>query len=240
MTNFTGVGRSGIWGWLTPERAVLVVPVVAGLSLSVAVFSLGVTPLSLRVNEQQELVDQLSQKSEFLPVLRQQMADLKRKQQLREKQLDRLLALVAGTSELATFLAQLNDLANVHQVTIKTTEPGEIQRFTPPPPANTAEQAPPAAGGNQASVAPGDALLNRGLEKRSATLTVTGLFPQVLDFLRSLERLETFVIISELDVKALGASRRSEDELAVPEVSMGFKLTAYGRQAEQEQIEEAR
>ena len=129
------------------------VPVLAGLSLSVAVFSLGVTPLSLRVNEQQELVDQLSQKSEFLPVLRQQMADLKRKQQLREAQLDRLLALVAGTSELATFLAQLNDLANVHQVTIKTTEPGEIQRFTPPPPANTTEQAPPAAGGNQARVA---------------------------------------------------------------------------------------
>ena len=96
------------------------------------------------------------------------------------------------------------------------------------------QNAPPAAGGDEPSAPSSDALLNRGLEKRSATLTVTGAFQQVLAFLRSLERLETFVIISELDVKALGARRGAKDQPAMPEVSMGFKLTAYGRQPSQE------
>ena len=72
MTNFSGVARSGFWRWLTPERAVLVVPVLAGLALSVALVSVGVTPLSLRVKEQQELVDaSLSQILERYPQMLQ-------------------------------------------------------------------------------------------------------------------------------------------------------------------------
>ena len=46
-----------------------------------------------------------------------------------------------------------------------------------------------------------------------------GPFPQVLAFLQSLERLQVFVIISEMDVKA-----------EVSDVTMKLKLTAYGRQ----------
>ena len=235
MTKSSGVNRSGFWSWLTPERAVLVMPVLAGLAFSLALLSVGVTPLSLRLKEQQELVGQLSAKSDLLPQLRQELTVLRRKQEERQEQLDRLLGLVAGTAELNTFLAQLNNLAAVHQVTINTTEPGPVERFQAPPPVSTAgQEAPPAAGGSQASAAARDALLNRGLEKRSATLTVTGGFQQVLAFLRSLESLETFVIISELDVKALGASGGAKDEPAMTEVSMGFKLTAYGRQPPQE------
>ena len=72
MTNFSGIGRQGLWSWLTPERAVLVVPVLAGLGLSMAVLSVGVTPLTMRVREQSEVVEQLTVKAEFLPVLQQQ------------------------------------------------------------------------------------------------------------------------------------------------------------------------
>ena len=111
MTNFSGIGRQGVWSWLTPERAVLVVPILAGVGLSLALLSVGVTPLTIRVREQAEVVDQLTTKAEFVPVLRQQLAILQRKQMEQDQQLDRLLELVAGTSELQTFLAGLNDLA---------------------------------------------------------------------------------------------------------------------------------
>ena len=120
MTNFSGIGRQGLWSWLTPERAVLVVPVLAGLGLSMALLSVGVTPLTIRVREQNAVVEQLTTKSEYVPVLRQQLSVLKRKQAERNQQLDRLLALVAGTSELETFLSGLNDLARVHNVAITT------------------------------------------------------------------------------------------------------------------------
>ena len=129
MTNFSGIGRQGLWSWLTPERAVLVVPVFAGFVLSMAVLSVGVTPLTMRVREQSEVVEQLTTKAEFVPVLRQQLAVLQQEQAERDQQLDRLLELVAGTSELQTFLAGLNDLARSHNVEITTTKPGPVERF---------------------------------------------------------------------------------------------------------------
>ena len=237
MTNFSGVGRAGLWSWLSPERAVLVLPVFAGLGLSVLVFSAGITPLKLRVDEQQKVVDDLSFKSEMLPVLEQELSELRRKQAQREQQLDRLLTLVAGTSELNTFLAELNDLGNTHRVAITTTEPGEVQRFTELT-VPTAQDAPPAAGGSQPAASSGDALLSKGLEKRSAGLTVQGTFPQVLAFLQALERLQVFVVVSEMDVRSVASGAQAVAKVAAPEVTMALKLSAYGRQPQAEATEE--
>lgn len=227
MTNFSGVGRQGIWSWLTPERAVLVVPVLAGLGLSMALLSVGVTPLTIRVREQNQVVEQLTSKAELLPLLRQQLAAVKNQQLERDQQLDRLLELVAGTSELHTFLAGLNDLARVHNVAITTTKPGAVERFKAPRPVQD-QVAPPAPGGEDSPSPGGDPLLNRGLEKRSAVLTVKGPFQQVLAFLQSLEYLEVFVIISEMNVRE--QNLQTEDGVGQPEVVMDLTLTAYGRQ----------
>ena len=202
MTNFSGIGRKGIWSWLTPERAVLVVPVFAGFGLALALSGFGIGPLMLRVREQSEVVAQLTTKADLVPFLQQQEAALKRKQAARDQQLDRLLELVAGTSQLQTFMAELNDMARRYNVEIITTRPGAVERFEAPTQVQIQDQiAPPAAGGEEAQEEGGDPLLNRGLEKRSAELTVKGPFKQVLAFLRSLESLEVFVVISEMNVQ---------------------------------------
>jgi hypothetical protein len=172
-----------------------------------------------------------------LPLLEQEHSDLKLKQAQRTQQLDRLLALVAGTSELNTFLAELNDLGNTHRVAITTTEPGEVQRFTAPA-APTGQEAPPAAGGGEPTASSGDALLYEGIEKRTAELTLQGSFPQVLAFLQALERLQVFVVVSEMDVKAVASRDEAADQSPKPEVTMALKLTAYGRQPEAESAKE--
>jgi type IV pilus assembly protein PilO len=183
------------------------------------------------VNNQQEEVDLFRSKNIAVPQLRQQLAELSARQRLREQQLDRLLALVAGTSELNTFLAELNDLAYSTGVVITTTEPGDVQRFIPETsPTGTTGGAPPAAGGEDGSAPAGDALLNKGLEKRSAGLTVQGGFLQVYGFLRALEQLQVFVIVSEMDIQSEGQARTENNEVAAPKIRMSLKLTAYGRQ----------
>ena len=230
MTNFSGGGQKGIWAWLSPERAVLVVPVLAGVGLAVLVSSAGVTPLSLQVNKQQRLVDELQEKSDRLPVRERRLKSLQNDIAQRQQQQDRLLALVAGTStsELNTFLAELNNLANASQVKITTTEPGEKVLFSPPV-VPVAGEAPPAAGGGAAPLAPPDALLAQGLEKRSVGLTVKGPFSKVFAFLRALERLQVFVSISEMEVKAEDAADENGAKGARSPVALAIKLTAYGR-----------
>jgi len=219
MTNFSRVGRQGLWSWLTPERAVLVVPVLVGLGLSMALLSVGITPLTLRIREQSTVVEQLQTKADFVQVLRQQLAGLMLKQKERDQQLDRLLELVGGTSDLQTFLAELNDMGRSHNVEITTTKPGSVERFKAAP---SAQATSPAASD--------DPLLNRGLEKRSAVLTVSGPFEQVLAFLRSLERLEVFVVISEMNLrKQIELMKDGGERL---EVVMNLTISAYGRQPE--------
>ena len=235
MTNLSGELRQGRLKWLTPERAVVVLPVLAGLVMAALIVPSGIWPLSERVNNQQEEVDLFRSKSIAVPQLRQQLAELSARQRLREQQLDRLLALVAGTSELNTFLAELNDLAYATGVVITTTEPGDVQRFIPETsPTGTTGGAPPAAGGEDGSAPAGDALLNKGLEKRSAGLTVQGGFLQVYGFLRALEQLQVFVIVSEMDITAQSQSKsqNENDEEPLPEIRMSLKLTAYGRQTD--------
>ena len=88
--------------------------------------------------------------------------------------MDRLLKLVAGTSDLQTFLAELNDMGHLPTWN-HTTKPGAVERFEAPTQAGD-QIAPPAAGGGTLPEVAGDPLLNRGLEKRSAALTVRGPF----------------------------------------------------------------
>ena len=99
-----------------------------------------------------------------------------------------------------------------------STDPGTVERATAPA-ALAAPDAPDAP-------AAGDPLLMQGLEKRSARIQVEGAFVQVLDFLRSLENLQVFVITDDL---SLVAARASKDEAI--KVRLGLTLLAYGAES---------
>ena len=210
MTNFQAETNRPTAAWLTPERAVLVVPILAGLALAATLASAVITPQLVQLRERRSVIDVLEQKSNALPELVEALAQRRLEQAEVMAQQQRLLALIAGTAQLETFLAQLNDLANKHQVVVSSTDPGAVERAPAPLAAIDA----PAAG---------DPLLMQGLEKRSARIQVEGAFVQVLGFLRSLESLQVFVITDDLSVVA---ARASKDEAI--KVRLGLTLLAYG------------
>ena len=215
MTNFQADRKRLTAAWLTPERAVVVVPILAGLALAATLASAVITPQMLQLRERREVVDVLWQKSQALPGLVEALNQRRLEQAEVTAQQERLLALIAGTAELETFIAQLNDLATRHQVLVTTTKPGAVER------------APLLAASSDASVIEepdvGDPLLRQGLEKRSAQIEVEGSFVQVLAFLQSLENLEVFVVTDDLSVLAAPGS---EDEAM--KVRLGLTLLAYG------------
>jgi len=210
VTNFQAETNRPTTAWLTPERAVVVVPILAGLALAATLASAVITPQLVQLRERRSVVDVLEQKSNALPELVEALAQRRLEQAEVMAQQQRLLALIAGTAQLETFLAQLNDLANKHQVVVSSTDPGAVERAPAPVAANDAPVA-------------GDPLLMQALEKRSARIQVEGPFVQVLDFLRSLENLQVFVITDDLSVVA---ARASKDEAI--KVRLGLTLLAYG------------
>ena len=214
MTNFQAETNRVTTSWLTPERAVVVVPILAGLALAAALASAVITPQVVQLRERRATVDVLEQKSEALPGLLHALDQRRLDQTEVMAQQQRLLALIAGTAELETFLAQLNDLADKHQVVVISTEPGSVERA----PVAVASSDEPAAEDGV-----GDPLLMQGLEKRSAQIEVEGSFVEVLAFLQSLENLQVFVITQDLSVVA---ARASTDEAM--KVRLGLTLVDYG------------
>ena len=214
MTNFQAETNRVPTSWLTPERAVVVVPILAGLALAAALASAVITPQVVQLRERRAEVDVLEQKSEALPGLLQALDQRRLDQAEVMAQQQRLLALIAGTAELETFLAQLNDLADKHQVVVISTKPGSVERA----PVAVAPSDEPAAVDSV-----GDPLLMQGLEKRSAEIEVEGSFVEVLSFLQSLENLQVFVVTQDLSVVA---ARAADDEAM--KVRLGLTLLAYG------------
>lgn len=231
MTNFQAKSDVTRLRWLTPERAVLLLPIAAGLVAAVALVSFAVVPLTLRVQQKRQQVDGLRRLRDELPLLQAQLLASRRQLDQRRQQQQALLELVAGVNELDTFLAELNNLADQMGVTLTMAEPGEIQVYQPPAIAiNEQDAPPPAAGGEGAE--PADPLLKNGLERRSAEIGVSGTFNQLLAFMRALESLQVFVQTSDLVLMQPSNSSTKDEIVPTPVLDLTLTLSAYGPQAE--------
>ena len=176
MTNFQAQTNRPTTAWLTPESAVVFVPILAGLALAITLASAVITPQLVQLRERRSAVDVLEQKSNALQGMVEALAQRRLEQAEVLAQQQRLLALIAGTAQLETFLAQLNDLAVEHQVVVASTDPGAVEKALVPVASTDA----PAAGAEDSAVV--DPLLMQGLEKRSARIQVEGPFVQCWPF----------------------------------------------------------
>ena len=226
MTNFQSGKTAEPLNWLTPERALFFLPLVASVGVAVLLVLLALLPMWRSMQDRKEVVDDLLIKTTALPGLQK---DLIKQQRVRldlQAQEERLLNVIAGTKDLDTLLGELNQMAVRHQVVVVTTEPGEIETWTPALDDQEASENDTEALSADESV-PSDALLQEGLEKRMASLTISGEFSQVLAFLQDLESLEVFVITSGLKIEAKTSSTSAEAGLFDTELEL--QLAAYGR-----------
>ena len=127
-----------------------------------------------------------------VPLLRRQLAVQLEQQATAEHQQELLVQLIGGTGDLATVLAQVDRVAGLTGVQLDLYEP---QGAAPEPPAK-------AGAGAQEKPAPPppDPLAVEGLERQTVLLAAKGSFPQVLDFLRRMERLNLLVVQSDLQL----------------------------------------
>ena len=200
----------------------LVLPILAGAAVAVLLGLAALSPLLVQLNQSRSALQDMERKRDELPLLRQQLQSLLDRQQTLEAQQARLLTLVAGTSALKTWLAQLNRLAVNQGVSILQVEPQPVEVYIPPPP--------PAEGGGATSTAPpvtGDPLLAPNLEKRSAIVTLQAPFPRLVDLLQQMELLQVIVLASDLELDVVPPNPESKQL----EIKLKLKLSAYGRNA---------
>ena len=231
MTNFQSDKSAKSLNWLSPERALFFLPLLASVGIAVAVILLALLPMWRLMQERQEVVDDLLIKTAALPELQKDLVEQQRVRSELQAQETRLLNVISGTKDLDTLLGELNQMAIRRQVVVATTEPGEIETWIPALDEQEASGSDtPGLSADQSAAS--DALLQEGLEKRMASLAIRGEFRQVLAFLQDLESLEVFVITSGLNIEAKTSSSSGDAQLLDTELEL--QLTAYGRSPQRE------
>ena len=204
---------------LRREQVLLGAPVLLGVLLAAGLGGVAVLPRwqQLQADQQELLV--LEEQRERLPLLRRQLDSLEQQRQQADRRNAEILGLIAGSGELATFLAQLSEQAAQTGVQLDGYEP--VQAVAPPVSKGKSKKA--------EDQVPSDPLLAPGLKKTSVLLTARGSGPQLLDFLRRLERLSLLVVQSDLSLKSGSSSKDKDGRVVVEPTELRLNLGLYAR-----------
>jgi len=199
MTNFQPDQASKGLSFITPERALLLLPVLAGIVLSGAVAGFALVPAANKLQELEKLEKENLKKRDDLPGLVRGKGRLLQQEARSKFQKEKLLQLVAGNRSLATLLSQLGAEAAKANVSLESYEPQTT-----------------------AAKSAADPLLGDGIKKDQQLLVVQGSYPNLLSFLRKLEWLTPLLVISDLSLEGQKA-----DPKAAATTTLKFTLTAY-------------
>ena len=174
------------------ERAAFWLPLSVGALVAALLGGALVAPLWQQWQEGQARLATLRASEAQVPLLRRQVAVQLEQQAKAEHQQELLVQLIGGTGDLATVLAQVDRVAGLTGVQLDLYEP---QGAAPEAAARAG-----AASQEKPAPPPPDPLAGEGLERQTVLLAAKGSFPQVLDFLRRMERLNLLVVQSDLQL----------------------------------------
>ena len=227
MTNFNSINKSD--NLITPERAVVVLPIAVGLVLSLLGFSFGVMPLAIRWHKQKLVVDEMNKKISELPLMRQRLDDALRQYNTKLEQQKRLLNLLSGPGSLRTWFSAINRIAESENVRVLSVDPQSRDLYVPP---TTSTSAPPSS----VAVPPVtiDPLLAPNVERHTAVITFQGSFPSLLSMMRRIELLDSIVTSSDLQMEFVPPTSASSlgdlnTRTLLPQTRLQIKYRAYGR-----------
>ena len=172
-------------------RQLLLLPLALGGVVALALLGGWVIPQLQKLNEANQRQAQKQATAAGIPLLRQQLDQTITATQRAELQQARLLALIAGSGDLATFLTQVDRQAQRHGVQLDVLQPAKPQavpgEHTPAAPAESP-----------------DPLAGAGLQATQMQLKAVGTYPNLLGFIRAMERLSLLVRQSGFTLQQVG------------------------------------
>lgn len=225
MTNFQPEQKATGLALVTPERALLLLPVLAGVLLAAVIAGLALVPLAGKLQELDKLEkERITKRDARAEVVRAQGRLFQQQARSKGQEMKLLQLVVAGDRSLATLLSQLSVEAAKAGVNLESYEP---QTTTAASVAST----PAVPGAPATPAASGDPLLGEGVKKEQQLMVVKGSYQGLLMFLRQLEWVTPLLVISDLSLEAGQVQTETKQNQAAEkaETTLKFTLTAYSR-----------
>jgi len=224
MTNFQASKKKNNKA-LTRESLIIGFPISISILVSIFLFIYLFIPkiknsikFSGQINEMQIKKDELPLKEEILNQATKKLTIEKNKQ-------EKLLNLIAGTEELLTYMSRLNLIAIQNKISIVEIKPEKVEKYIPE--LYSSDNINPNNIKNKSL----DPLVAEGLEKRNINLKIEGSYPDIINFLKLIERLPMIVVTSNFKIDKFINKNSNTNELNnnyfLNNVEM--KLSIYGR-----------
>lgn len=205
MTNLQSGGA--VLSGTAVRRIWLLAPVVAGLLLALALAAGVLMPLWNALQRDSKRMRDLEQLRDEVMLLRTQIARQSTEEETAKRRQAKLVELIVGNGNLSTFLAMVDEEAHRAGIRLDLYEPQAAGApDTPEQPEQPAVVSRPGAAGRRRLPKPAapvnGAIAVPGLEPRGLLLSASGRYPQLLDFLRRLERRNVLVLQSDLSLSS--------------------------------------
>lgn len=238
---------------INPENTILIFSIFAGLLLSLLVFSAVNVPLSKQNKKLKNEVKTSLLKKENISNVKLQYNTIKKQKINLEKDREFIINLVAGTKNLDTFMAVLNENANKNFIEIIEFEPQKIlkydqfKNFNPenststiqnnlsnssarnaPPPSDISSKSLPSTSPGSSpniNISKNNFLIIPEIEQHEIKISLKGNYTEIFNFIRDIELLENIVLIGDFEIKRL------EDVLKTESSKVEYKtnVSAFGR-----------
>ena len=225
MTNLVQAKGSTL---ISRERLLVGGPLLLGVLMAAACAWLLLRPALQRIQTLEQRRDELEQVQNSLPLLDQRIKTSLDALRLAQQQQTVLVSLLAGSGSVQTFLALLDQQAQLSGVEIKRYEPLAESTQAPAQASRSARQADGAS-----AEKPQDPLKDLGYQQTAVALQVVGPFQGLQTFMRRMESLQLLVISSDLALEAESPQTSEDDRQPELQTDLSLKLSFYDLKPEQ-------
>ncbi|WP_269610659.1 hypothetical protein [Prochlorococcus marinus] len=196
-------------GFINPENASLIIPILSGLSISLLILIFGIFPEISLINVSRSNIKVLEEKLSYIKPLESRVEKLKKTKYLIKDQENRINKIIVGSISLDTIIVKIEMIANKHNIYIKEIKPSEKKIKSKIDNSK-------------------DSLILAGQFTQEFDISIEGIYPDLARFISDLENIESFIIIKEIDLKE--NLKRSDiiDESNNNITSMNIKVEMHG------------
>ena len=169
-------------GFINPENASIIIPILSGFSISLIVFIFGIIPKISIIKVSTSNINVLKEKISFIKPLESRVEKLQKTKILIIDQQNRINNIIVGRMNSDTILAKIEMIANKYNILIKEIKPKDkIIKSKDESSSNS--------------------LILKGQFTQEFEISIEGIYPDLAKFISALENLESFILIQEIELK---------------------------------------
>tara|TARA_Y100001968_G_C19425848_1_gene754324 strand:- start:1789 stop:2478 length:690 start_codon:yes stop_codon:yes gene_type:complete len=218
MTNLIASRNKGKIKYITPENALIFIPVCIGLFVTGLLITTIFVPLRNSLLDEKAQIEVLENKIILIPTYMKYIKQITDSRNKANNQQKRLIKLISDPNELKTLLSEINSISLKNDLEIIDIKSKPIVKFADSKNESTTLNR-NIQKYNKKNLSD-DPFLIPTIEKHAFNITLNGNYINILNFLKELELFQTISIIDSIDLQAL----REEQGLNTPKKSDNLKI----------------